>query len=191
MRTGIFGGSFNPIHTGHISLARELLTQLGLDEIWFVVSPLNPLKATSTDLLPDSVRLDLARQALEGEPHMVASDYELGLPRPSYTWNTLDHLAADYPDHHFTLIIGADNWHAFDRWSRHEYILAHYPIAIYPRKGYPVQADSLPRGVTMVHTRLYPVSSTLIRQRVAAHQDITGMVPPQIAPRVRQLYAHP
>lgn len=189
MLTGIFGGSFNPIHTGHISLARELLQQLRLDEIWFVVSPLNPFKAEVTDLLDDDIRLMMARKALEGDPHLMASDYEFHLPKPSYTWNTLQHLSTDYPDRRFVLIIGADNWQKFDRWARHDYILAHYPIAVYPREGYPVSQADLPAGVTLVDTPLYRLSSTEIRQRIAHHQDITGLVPQQIEALVQKLYS--
>lgn len=189
MLTGIFGGSFNPIHTGHISLARELLQQLRLDEIWFVVSPLNPFKAEVTDLLDDDIRLMMARKALEGDPHLMASDYEFHLPKPSYTWNTLQHLSTDYPDRRFVLIIGADNWQKFDRWAHHDYILAHYPIAVYPREGYPVSQADLPAGVTLVDTPLYRLSSTEIRQRIAHHQDITGLVPQQIEALVQKLYS--
>ena len=91
-RIGIFGGSFNPIHMGHICLARQILIQASLDEIWFVVSPLNPFKQNVTNLLPDDARLELTREALKGEHKLVVSDYEFGLPRPSYMWNTLAHL---------------------------------------------------------------------------------------------------
>src|SRR3712207_2697957 len=103
-RTGIFGGSFNPIHMGHIALAHHIRRALSLDEIWFVVAPLNPFKTTNTDLLDDDLRLALTRKALEDQPCLVASDYEFHLPKPSYMWNTLQHLAADYPEREFVLI---------------------------------------------------------------------------------------
>ena len=178
--TGIFGGSFNPIHTGHIALARHLLTEAHLDEVWFLVSPLNPFKQAAPDLLPDHLRYELACRALADEPQLVASDYEFRLPRPSYTWQTLQHLRADYPDRRFALIIGADNWLAFDRWAHPDDILRHHPVIVYPREGYAVDPASLPPGVTLVDTPLYPVSSTLIRQRLAQHLPISGLVPPQI-----------
>jgi nicotinate-nucleotide adenylyltransferase len=188
LRTGVFGGSFNPIHTGHIALARQLLTLAGLDEIWFLVSPLNPFKQASADLLADNLRLSLARRALASEPRLVASDYEFSLPRPSYTWNTLAHLAADYPDRDFVLIIGADNWLSFDRWARPDYILAHHQVVVYPRPGFPVDEAQMPRGVTLAHTGLYPESSTEIRRRVRAGESIVGLVPEEIRAWVEEVY---
>ena len=187
-RIGIFGGSFNPVHTGHICLARQLLTAVSLDEIWFMVSPLNPFKQDFTDLLPDDVRLELTREALKDEPCMVASDYEFCLPRPSYMWNTLAHLSYDYPQYSFTLIVGADNWLAFDRWARHDFIQQHYDIAVYPRKGYNIDTVSLPSHVKLVQAELYPFSSTDIRTMVHQGQSIKGLVPDSILSKVKRLY---
>lgn len=104
IKTGIYGGSFNPVHNGHIALAHELRQLAGLDEIWFVVSPQNPLK-TQASLLDDRKRLDMTRRALEPYPGLVASNYEFALPRPSYMWHTLQSLSARYPDREFTLIM--------------------------------------------------------------------------------------
>lgn len=189
MRTGIFGGSFNPIHNGHIALARQILRLASLDEIWFMVSPLNPFKRDATNLLADRDRFELARKALSGSDKMKASDYEFHLPKPSYTWNTLQHLSSDYPDRQFVLAIGADNWLAFDRWSHAEDILAHYPVVVYPREGSPVDASHLPSTVTLLTTGLYPVSSTEIRQKVSQGLDIHGLVPDNIVEDVVRLYA--
>lgn len=187
-RIGIFGGSFNPVHTGHICLARQILTAVSLDEIWFMVSPLNPFKQDFTDLLPDDVRLELTREALKDEPCMLASDYEFSLPRPSYMWNTLAHLSYDYPQYSFTLIVGADNWLAFDRWAHHDFIQQHYDIAVYPRKGYDVDTESLPSHVKLVQAELYPFSSTDIRTMVHQGQSIKGLVPDSILSKVKRLY---
>ena len=187
-RIGVFGGSFNPIHTGHIALAQQIMKEATLDEIWFVVSPLNPFKTTNDDLLADDLRLGLTRKALQDEPRFMASDYEFHLPKPSYTWNTLKHLATDYPDRQFVLIIGADNWLAFDRWAEPTYILAHHEIAVYPRKGFPIDEASLPLNVHLVNTRLYPISSTDIRQRVKKGQSIDDLVPKNIHNEVLKLY---
>ena len=187
--TGIFGGSFNPIHMGHIGLARDILRLTHLREVWFLVSPLNPFKQQASDLIADRLRFDMVRRALAQEPGLVASDYEFGLPRPSYTWQTLSHLREDYPERLFTLIIGADNWLAFDRWAHPDDILRHHPVIVYPREGCPINRASLPPRVTLVDTGLYPVSSTAVRHRVAHGLSVDGLVPPAIIPMVEQCYA--
>ena len=185
---GIYGGSFNPIHTGHIALARTLLRLTSLDEIWFMVSPLNPFKRATEDLLADNLRLKLTQLALEGEPRLVASDFEFGLPKPSYTYDTLRKLTETYPQNHFTLIMGADNWIAFDRWKDHEKILRDYPIIVYPRHNSTVDAAALPPGVTLIDTPLYDFNSTVIRQRVADGRSIHGLVKPEIEELTREYY---
>lgn len=185
MKIGIFGGSFNPIHTGHIALARQLLTLAGLDEVWLMVSPQNPLKQGRNDLLDDQLRYQMARLALHGEEGIVACSYELHLPRPSYTWNTLQRLSKDYPHHQFTLLIGGDNWASFDRWHRAADILSHYPVAVYPRPDSPISEQSLPKGVTLLRAELLDISSTAVRQAVARGEDIDHMVPKPVAEAIR------
>ena len=162
IKTGIFGGSFNPIHNGHISLARQLKEKAGLDEVWLMVSPQNPLKHAD-DLLSDEARLEMARRALKNEDGIIASDYEMHLPKPSYTWNTLQALSHDYPDREFMLMIGGDNWALFDRWYRAEEIKKNYEIVVYTRTpGDPGFID---------------ISSTEIRQRIREGKSIRKMVP--------------
>jgi nicotinate-nucleotide adenylyltransferase len=182
---GIFGGSFNPIHKGHVSLARQLLRKVALDEVWLLVSPQNPLKPQSS-LLDDNMRLEMARLALKDEPHLVASDYEFHLPRPSYTWNTLQHLSQDYPQHRFTLIIGADNWQLFSRWRNSHDILANYSVVIYPRDGYPVDETTLPPNVRLVKTRLYNMSSTLVRQLLAERKSVRRYLHPKVIDFIKE-----
>lgn len=162
--TGIYGGSFNPIHKGHVQLAEILCRDGHLDELWFLISPCNPFKQASPDLLDKEKRLALARIAIQGHPQLRVSDFEFHLPRPSYTVDTLAALRQAYPDHRFTLIIGADNWLVFDRWKNPEEILRHHRILIYPRPSYPVDAATLPQGVSLVQTPLIDISSTAIRQ---------------------------
>ena len=112
-KVGIFGGSFNSIHCGHIALAQAVQKQCGLDEVWLMVSPQNPLKRNDFDLLDDQLRYEMAQQALEGVEGVVACDYEFHMPRPSYTWNTLQRLREDFPNDTFILLIGGDNWQNF------------------------------------------------------------------------------
>ena len=179
MNIGLFGGSFNPIHNGHVSLAKALLREAALDEVWFMVSPQNPLK-TDQRLLDDGKRLQLVRAALEGEPHLVACDFEFGLPKPSYTWNTLEALKQQFPDHRFTLLIGGDNWADFRKWYRYKDILRNYAIVVYPRSGADtVIGDDIPEttDIRIVNTPLLDISSTMIRERLKRGESISGLVP--------------
>ena len=177
-RIGIFGGSFNPIHNGHIALAQAVLKQCRLDEVWLMVSPQNPLKRNDSDLLDDQRRLQIAQKALEGVDGVRACDYEFHLPKPSYTWNTLQCLSKDYPDHTFILLIGGDNWAHFERWRHWQDILRHYDVVVYPRDEYPGTID----------VPLLPVSSTAIRRKVRAKESIQGLVPEAIKSLVCQYY---
>lgn len=163
--TGIYGGSFNPIHLGHTRLGRALCDMGLVDELWFMVSPQNPLKAGNASLLADDVRLHLARLAVEQTPRLRVSDFEFSLPRPSYMVRTLELLSEAHCDREFVLVIGADNWQRFPRWHRHNDILARHRVIVYPRPGYPLPPQ-LPPGVTLARTPLIPYSSTDIRDRI-------------------------
>lgn len=182
---GIFGGSFNPVHNGHIELARRLLTLAGLDEVWFVVSPQNPFKRNEK-LLDDELRLEMVRLALADEPHMAASDCEFRLPRPSYMWHTLQSLAKECPEREFVLLIGADNWARFDQWYAAREIIANHRIVVYPREGTPLNPALFPPNVTLADTGLIPGSSTEVRRRIACGQSIDGLVPPVVAEFIRK-----
>lgn len=179
IRTGIYGGSFNPIHNGHIAIARAMLDCGAVDEVWLMVSPQNPLKQ-SADLLDEQLRLDMTRRATADIPCVTACDYEFHMPRPSYMWHTLQSLSRDYPDRVFTLLIGADNWQVFDRWYHADDIIAHYPIRIYPRRGYDIEASTLPHNVKLVDTGLYDVSSTMVRERIRRGEDVNQLIPASI-----------
>ena len=192
LSTGIFGGTFNPVHNGHVELARRLLSLARLDEIWFVVSPQNPFKC-SLHLLDDGLRLEMVRLALEDEPRLTASDYEFSLPRPSYMWHTLQSMSRNCPGRIFTLLIGADNWARFDEWFAAKDIIANYPVVVYPREGTPLSNDNLPAGVTIADTGLIPGSSTEIRRLIAAGRPFDSLVPPRVAEFIRShgLYREP
>lgn len=171
MKIGIFGGSFDPIHAGHVSLAKYVLDHTDLDEVWLMVSPLNPLKPQGY-VATDEERLDMARLAVEGIPGIRVSDFEFHLPIPSYTYKTLTELKKAYPDHEFHLIIGGDNWANFNRWRNPEEILSEFGIIVYPRPGQSLEALSenrkrktenvtIPDGAPQM-----PVSSTQIRDLI-------------------------
>ncbi len=180
MLIGIFGGSFNPIHKGHISIARQVLSLTALEEVWFMVTPQNPFKQNER-LIDDNLRLEMTRKALENEPGLVCSDYEFHLPRPTYTWSTLQSLVRDFPNDTFALVIGADNWLSFPRWRNGDDILKHHEVIVYPRRGYPVDTRSLPAGVTYLDLQLLDISATMIREKIAEGEEIDEWTPPIVA----------
>lgn len=189
MKVGIYGGSFNPIHNGHIALAEAFLRQAELDEVWFMVSPQNPLKA-NTSLLDDKIRFKMVQKVLKHKRNLIACDYEFHLPKPSYTWDTLQRLSNDFPQHQFTLLIGSDNWTAFDRWYHHEKILQNYKIVIYPRLGDEIDKNELPNSVSLLNAEFINISSTEIRERIANGKSIDHLVPAEIAAEVTNAYSH-
>ena len=134
MKIGIYGGSFNPVHFGHVGLAKWVIEHTDLDELWLLVSPNNPLKPAGI-LAPENERLKAVREAIKDIPCLKASDFEFSLPRPSYTANTLRALQKAYPEHEFTLVIGEDNLAIFTQWREWEYILENFRIFVYPRKS--------------------------------------------------------
>lgn len=186
MNIGLFGGSFNPIHNGHVRLAKSLLQEAALDEVWFLVSPQNPFKQDQ-QLLDDDKRLQLVRLALKEEQQLMASDFEFHLPKPSYTWNTLQALEQEYPERKFTLLIGGDNWEAFDKWYRYEDILKRYPIIVYPREGSKVPGVKFQGSeIQIVETPLINISSTQIRQRLQEGKSVRGLVNTEVAMVIEQ-----
>lgn len=166
MKVGIYGGSFNPIHFGHIGLARWVLENTDLDELWLMVSPNNPLKDKNI-LADEHERLVAAKEAIKDIPGLVASDFEFALPRPNYTANTLRALAQACPEHEFTLIIGEDNLSIFDKWREYQYILDNYRIFVYPRHGN--STYTLPHAKdlrVLTGAPYFDISSTELRQKL-------------------------
>ena len=180
LRTGIFGGSFNPIHNGHVILASRLQKAARLDEVWLLVTPQNPWKKQD-ELLDDEMRLELTRKAVEDIPGLVASDYEFHLPKPSYSWDTLQALATDFPDREFVLLIGGDNWERFTEWYQYDKILENYEINVYPRIGTHIKRASLTKNVHVRRTPLINISSTEIREVIRQGRPIDHLVPPKVA----------
>ena len=170
MRIGIYSGSFNPVHFGHVGLAKWVLENTDLDELWLIVSPNNPLKDAKI-LAPEEERLEGVREAIKDIPGLVASDFEFSLPRPSYTANTLRELQKAYPQHEFTLIIGEDNLGIFPKWREYEFILKNFRIFVYPRhvQTATVRDESLEKDVQYKEIVLlkgapyFDISSTAIR----------------------------
>lgn len=166
MKIGIFSGSFNPIHVGHLILANYIVEYTDIEEVWLLVSPLNPLKSED-DLSDKYVRLEMTKLALEGYPKIKASDFEFDLPKPSYTINTLDALKVKYPEHDFTLVIGADNWAIFESWHETDKILENYKLKIYPRLGFRIKIpDRLKQKVEALDSPIIEISSTFIREGI-------------------------
>ena len=178
MKIGLYGGSFNPVHFGHVGLAKWVIEHTDLDELWLMVSPNNPLKPAGI-LAPEEERLRDVQEAIQDIPHVKASNFEFGLPRPSYTANTLRELQKAYPEHEFTLVIGEDNLAIFDQWREYEYILKNYRIFVYPRNLTAERSNSPKDGLTtkwsnsvavkeirfLSEAPYYDISSTELRQR--------------------------
>ncbi len=172
---GIFGGSFNPVHIGHMMLA-SYLTQWGyVDEVWLTLSPLNPLK-DAAKLLPDIKRLAMLSIAAKGADAIDICDIELSMPKPSYTIDTLRVLAERYPEYRFKLIIGSDNWQIFDRWRSAQQILDDFGVLVYLRPGYPVDKRHID-GMEVVDAPMAHVSSTFIRQAIAKGRNMNYFLP--------------
>ena len=171
-RTGILGGSFNPIHNGHIAIAEKICQNNLAEEVWLMVSPQNPLKKDLA-LLDDQLRLRMAQLAVKEHPGLKVSDFEFHMPRPSYMFNTLEELSVHYPEREFTLIIGADNWNIFHKWYRWKDIIDRYTLIVYPRQGFPVNQNELPQNVHYLSMELYPISSTEIRQSIQEGKDMS------------------
>lgn len=170
-KIGLFFGSFNPIHVGHLIIANTMLQNSDLREVWFVVSPQNPLKERKT-LLADQQRLEMVRLALHDNYRLRACDAEFHLPKPSYTVLTLAHLGEQYRDKEFCLIMGSDNLATFDRWRNWEYILDHYQLYVYPRPGSTDCRLASHPHVTLVDVPMMDISSTYIREQIRQGHDV-------------------
>lgn len=183
MRIGVYSGSFNPVHNGHIALVNYILGQDIVDEAWLIRSPQNPLKIREERMNnSDEHRAEMLRLSIEGQKGLKISTVEDHLPRPNYTINTLNKLKEDNPEHEFYLIIGADNWEIFDRWYDYESILKNFHVIVYPRPGYEVpniNTETYPT-VQLVDAPLYDISSTRIRELCSKGKSIKKLVSPSV-----------
>jgi len=175
MKIGLFFGSFNPIHVGHMVIANYMLEYTDLERIWFVVSPQNPLKIKSS-LLDERQRLHMVNLAIGDSNKYKASNIEFKLPQPSYTINTLTHLHEKYPQHEFVLIMGSDNLKSFHKWKNYEEILKQYELYVYPRANDKADDFEKHRKVKLVNAPLMEISSTAIRSAVKEKRDLRYFV---------------
>ena len=182
-RVAIFGGSFDPIHYGHLALAGEVIARGLAAEVWLMVTPQNPHKQDKV-LSDERLRFQMAQLAVEGMEGVKACDFEFSLPRPSYTLTTLTALTEAYPDKEFCLLIGADNWEKFDRWYKGDEIISRHGVIVYPRGS--EEEPPLPPGVQWMPAKLNDVSSTMVRAAVAAGEDIASLVPHAVVDFIKE-----
>lgn len=176
IKTGLFFGSFNPLHIGHLIIANYMATATDLQEVWMVVSPQNPLKLKST-LANDYDRLHLVRIAIDDNPTLRASDIEFNLPKPSYTIDTLTHLREKYPNREFVLIMGGDNLATLHKWKNYESILKYYSIYVYKRPNYELGELAQHPSVRFFEAPLLDISATYIRDAIKNNKSIRYLVP--------------
>ncbi len=177
MNIGIYSGSFDPVHVGHLIVANYVVEFTDVDEVWFVVSPQNPFKQNQS-LSEEHHRLKMVEVALTPYSNMWASDVEFSMPKPSYTIDTLNCLSREYPQHKFSLIIGADNWQNFDGWKSSQEILDKYEVLIYPRLGFDI---SIPKEVNnrvkILSSPIIEISSTFIREKITEGKSMQAWLP--------------
>jgi nicotinate-nucleotide adenylyltransferase len=179
MRIGLFFGSFNPIHVGHLAIANYMVEFTDLDRVWFVVSPHNPLKQKST-LLADYHRLQMVRLAIEYDNRFKASNIEFDLPQPSYTIDTLTYLKEKYPEYEFVLIMGSDGLKTFHKWKNSDQVIVDYPRYVYPRPGTdPELLNNLINGC-IVRAPSMEISSTFIREAIANGKNVRYFLPEKV-----------
>lgn len=178
MRIGLYFGSFNPIHNGHLIIANHVLNETGLKKIWFVVSPQNPFKH-SISLLNEYDRLHLVRLAVENDDRLNGSDIEFQLPKPSYTYYTLAHLKEKYPEHEFVIIMGSDSFQNLQNWKNYETIIRNYEIVIYERPGFEIN-NSIGARIKIMKAPLLEISATYIRELAQNNKSIRYLVPQEV-----------
>lgn len=175
MNIGLYFGSFNPIHIGHLIIANHVVSNTDLKQVWLVISPQNPLKPSSV-LLNEYHRLHLVQKAIEDNPHLKASDIEFKLPKPSYTIDTLTYLKEKYPTHNFTVIMGSDSFTNLKNWKNYQLILRDYDIVIYNRPGFEINPESLNKRITILNAPLLEISATAIRKNIKEGKSIQYLV---------------
>ncbi len=187
MITGLYFGSFNPVHIGHLAIANFMVEFSELEQLWFVVSPQNPLKERKS-LLKDYHRLEMVRQAVEDDDRFRASDIEFKLPTPSYTIDTLTYLEELNPGREFQLVMGADGLRTFHKWKHAELIVEKYHRLIYPRPGTDIEMASRLPNATLVDAPMMEISSSFIRQAIKEGKDVRHLVPAKAYRYMREMH---
>ena len=186
MKIGLYFGSFNPVHHGHLIIASYLTQHTDLKQVWFIVSPQNPLKPAAS-LLNEYHRLYLLQLAIEGETNLKVSDIEFKLPKPSFTVDTLTYLQEKYPNHEFAVIMGSDSFQNLSKWKNYTWLLQHYPIYVYKRPEYETLPDyPSARAIHVLNAPLLPISSTQIRKDIKAHRSIRYLVPDAVRAEIER-----
>jgi nicotinate-nucleotide adenylyltransferase len=175
MKIGLYFGSFNPIHIGHLIIARHLLDNSSLEQVWFVVSPQNPLKSQAS-LLNEYQRLHLVSLSIDGENRLKASNIEFNLPKPSFTIDTLTYLEEKYPDQDYAIIMGSDSYVNLDKWKRGELIKERYELYVYERRGFPINRLTGTNRLHFVDAPLLDISASYIRKQIKAGKSIRYLV---------------
>lgn len=184
MHIGLYFGSFNPVHIGHLIIASYCKHTTNLNQVWLVVSPQNPLKPSAT-LLNEYHRLHLVRTAIENDPNLRVTDIEFHLPKPSYTINTLAYLKEKYPQHQFSIIMGSDSFHNIEQWKNYRTLVAEHELFIYNRPGFPIN-NTIGAHITEIDAPLLSISSTQIRSFIKAGLPIRYLVPPEVAEEIEK-----
>jgi|TARA_B100000965_G_scaffold404536_1_gene435561 nicotinate-nucleotide adenylyltransferase len=185
VRIGLFFGSFNPIHIGHLVIADVMADQTDLEQVWFVVSPLNPFKSSSS-LLHEFDRLKMVELAIADNFKFKASDVEFNMPRPSYTADTLAYLSDKYPQHEFKLIIGEDNLLHFHKWKNHEAILENFGLYVYPRPQVDQSKIKVKHAnIRYVDSPMLDISATFIRNSIRKEHSVQYLLPPAVIDYIR------
>ncbi len=189
MKTGLFFGSFNPIHIGHLAIANYMVEFTDIDEVWFVVSPHNPLKKKSS-LLQEYLRYDMVELAVKDDKRFMACNIEMRMPQPSYTIDTLTYLKESYPDNQFVLIMGSDVLPTFNKWKNHECIIKEYQRYIYPRPGFSTEELKKHENTFFVDAPNMEISSSFIRQAIKDGKDIKYFLPERVYKFIKEKYLY-
>lgn len=187
MKIGLFFGSFNPVHAGHLVIANYFAEFSDLDKVWFVVSPHNPHKAKES-LLQGNHRLAMVREAIADYPKFKASDIEFSMPQPSYTVDTLTYLKEKYPDVNFVLIMGSDNLESFHKWKNHTVIAKEHAIYIYPRPGYVASKYEKEYSIKVVPAPVMEISSTMIRKAIRDKKDVRYFLNEKVWQYIKEMH---